>query len=185
MNPDSDLTKCMQRLTLYPDHDHHYYLNSSGIEDKLGGLLDMLETNGRLEYLEVQLRYPNCYSNSIVEGFKKFHLQPIDGSVKLDTQSKIAFLSVLSSTSTPTPQKTKRQRETGDKRSNWEKVDANVVTNILHFAVAPLLRKVYVCGGSWVSSRHHLQLQVLLDTDLFTKTADDDSCWLGTPGQHS
>ncbi|KAG1687841.1 hypothetical protein DVH05_004572 [Phytophthora capsici] len=148
MNPDSDLTKCMQRLTLYPDHDHRYYLNSSGIEDKLGGLLDMLETNGRLEYLEVQLRYPNCYSNSIVEGFKKFHLQPIDRSAKLDTQRKIAFLSVLSSTSTPIPQKTKRQRETGDKRSNWEKVDANVVTNIFHFAVAPLLRKVYVTYAS-------------------------------------
>ncbi|KAG1687860.1 hypothetical protein DVH05_004590 [Phytophthora capsici] len=131
MDPSSDLTKCLQRLTI---HRYGY----SKLEEKLDALLKMLENNGRLEYLYIRLFRTENY----VERFKKFHLQPINHFVKLDTQRKIAFLSVLSPTSVP--QSEKRQCQTRDKRRNWELFDANMVTNIFQFEAALALRKVYV-----------------------------------------
>ncbi|KAG1702309.1 hypothetical protein DVH05_010098 [Phytophthora capsici] len=135
MNPDSDLTKCLQRLTIYSSYDPYIH-RGDVYQRELGGLLKMLKNNGRLEYLRIKLVRPGSYA----QGFRKFHLQPIE--VKIATSSKIAFLSVLS-----VPQRKKRQCQTGDKRRNWETFDANVVTNILQFAAAPLLRKVYVEYG--------------------------------------
>ncbi|KAG1702321.1 hypothetical protein DVH05_010110 [Phytophthora capsici] len=130
INSDGDLTRCLKRLSIFPCYP--YYL------DKLDALLKMLENNRRLEYFDIKLDRTESY----VEKFKKFHLQPIDRSAKLETPSKVAFLSVLSTPSIP--QIKKRQCQTRDKRRNWELFDANVVTKIFQFAAAPLLRKVYV-----------------------------------------
>ncbi|KAG1707078.1 hypothetical protein DVH05_026274 [Phytophthora capsici] len=116
-NPDNDLTKCLQRLMIHPN-----YQDDGNDLEELDALLTMLENNGRLEYLYIELH--------------------IGRSVKLDISSKVAFLSVLSTSSIR--QNVKRQCETGDKRRNWDNFGADMVTNIFQFAAPPLLRKVYV-----------------------------------------
>ncbi|KAG1687844.1 hypothetical protein DVH05_004575 [Phytophthora capsici] len=142
-NPESDLTKCLQHLTIHP-YDSNIYQDDGASVEEFEALLKMLENNGRLEHLQFKSE-PTKYA----ERFRRFHLQPIDRSVKLDSQSKIAFLSLLSTTYLP--QSDKRQYQSRDKRRNWEHFDANILTNVFQFAAAPVLRKVYVKNAIYSS----------------------------------
>ncbi|KAK1945723.1 hypothetical protein P3T76_002771 [Phytophthora citrophthora] len=63
----------------------------------------MLDNNQDLEYLCVGLYRE---SQEYVEWFRKYYQQPINRSIKLDVESKIALMSVGC--------------QLGDKRMNWE-----------------------------------------------------------------
>ncbi|KAK1943689.1 hypothetical protein P3T76_005085 [Phytophthora citrophthora] len=144
MSTGSALTSCLDHLII---HQHAYRSDKtrrtkSELKRDLNALLKMLESKEsldfRLEYISVVLY---SHFHEYVEQFKRYHLLPINRSVKLGVQNKIAFMSVLSATRTH--QREKRGVEQGGKRLSRESLDANVVTNIFQFAATPVLRNSF------------------------------------------
>ncbi|KAG6623499.1 Secreted RxLR effector peptide protein [Phytophthora cinnamomi] len=111
-------------------------------EEDVAALLQLLETNRTLEYLEVvaPLEY-----DSYFDEFRAYHLQAMWAPREtLSLENKAAFLSVVSVRKAFTETSTKRSRQ-GSPRANGpvNEFDQLVLSKIFGFAADPVIRRVY------------------------------------------
>ncbi|KAG1702310.1 hypothetical protein DVH05_010099 [Phytophthora capsici] len=106
-------------------------------------LLRMLEVNETLEFLDVVA--PTDYYGSF-DDFRAHHLIPINRYVPLAMKSKLAFLSIFSSTV-----------ETGTESGRIQ-LDQHVVYKILQFAAPPVTRQVYFREWDWLDAYNGVPL---------------------------
>ncbi|KAG6623497.1 uncharacterized protein IUM83_01971 [Phytophthora cinnamomi] len=111
-------------------------------EEDVTALLQLLETNRTLEYLEVvaPLEY-----DSYFDEFRAYHLQAMWAPREtLSLENKAAFLSVVSVRKAFTETSTKRSRQ-GSPRANGpvNEFDQLVLSKIFGFAADPVIRRVY------------------------------------------
>ncbi|KAG7383029.1 hypothetical protein PHYPSEUDO_004077 [Phytophthora pseudosyringae] len=135
------LSKCVRRLRFFllnvSDHDD----DQIDIESSLTGMLQMLEINEGLEYIDVIA--PSEYQHYITK-FRKHHLEPIYRSHGLSVRAKLAFLSVSGTSNAATK---KRQYGKTTVLALLSGLDQFVVTKIFAFAAPPILRQVYFREG--------------------------------------
>ncbi|OWY99155.1 hypothetical protein PHMEG_00029897, partial [Phytophthora megakarya] len=120
-DPNNPLAKCTRRLTvsLFSRVQHLQAGRSSESEFYMNALVEMLEVNDRLEFLEVSPPFTHYF-----ETFMKFNRKPIYRQRKpLSKECKAAFLSIFS-TIEPI-------------------VDHSVLVNIFSFAAPSIFREVY------------------------------------------
>ncbi|KAE8990896.1 hypothetical protein PF002_g20994 [Phytophthora fragariae] len=119
------------------------------VDDDFNALLDMLKVNRSLEYLDVVVTH---YDLRYLDEFRKYHLQPINPSLKLPIEKKIAFLSVLSPQREAPKSGKARRRTTSRAQPAICKLDHHVLSQIFAFASRPVLREVYLrhtCDDDW------------------------------------
>lgn len=92
----SPFARCARRVKVRPsDRSGGWYhldagYNPNNFERDAQALLCTLDVNRSLECFEIEVRFEN---RGYINAFRKHHLEPIDRSSKLDTKSKLAFLS--------------------------------------------------------------------------------------------
>ncbi|KAG7381437.1 hypothetical protein PHYPSEUDO_006015 [Phytophthora pseudosyringae] len=148
---DSPLAKCVRRMRvrlidqwaawgiIVADHN-----NRPAFQAGLRALLEMLEVNQSLEYLDVVVPFGHFI---YLEDFRQHHLEPINRSLKLSMETKIAFLSVLSTRSKPIEAANKPKRRStrsAHARRPLSELNQHVVSTIFAFAAPRVLREVYL-----------------------------------------
>ncbi|KAF4028385.1 hypothetical protein GN244_ATG19942 [Phytophthora infestans] len=148
---DNPLAKCVRRLRVHQIDqwaawgiivaDHN---NRPAFQAGLRALLDMLAVNKSLEYLDVVVPFGHFI---YLDDFRRHHLEPLSRSLALSMDTKIAFLSVVSTCSRPVapskPQKRRATRSTRARRPLSE-LNQNVISTIFAFAAPRVLREVYL-----------------------------------------
>ncbi|OWZ21817.1 hypothetical protein PHMEG_0003567 [Phytophthora megakarya] len=149
-NPDSALAKCLRRLRVFLIDEWAAWgiiaadrTNRPAFQAGLRALLDMLEKNITLEYLDVIVPFGHFI---YLDDFREHHLKPIDRSLKLPMETKLAFLSIFPSREKlVAAMKNKRRatRATTAVRALCQ-LDQNVISTIFSFAAPRVLREVYL-----------------------------------------
>ncbi|OWY97980.1 hypothetical protein PHMEG_00031368 [Phytophthora megakarya] len=125
---DEPLTKCLHRLRV---HHERNKLTASA-------LLQMLTTNETLAFLEIG----GYLKMSNFDEFRQHHLEPIKRTRNISKESKLAFLSVLSSHQTDGQAKKRAYRSARIDGVMWN-LDQYVLSKIFAFAGPPILRQVF------------------------------------------
>ncbi|KAG3232476.1 hypothetical protein PI124_g22442 [Phytophthora idaei] len=118
--------------------------NRPAFQAGLRALLDMLAGNQYLEYLDVVVPFGYFV---YLEDFRRHHLEPLKRSQKLSMDTKIAFLSVISTRSKPAePSKIQKRRSTrsAHARRPLSELNQNVLSTIFAFAAPRVVREVYL-----------------------------------------
>eukprot|EP00644_Phytophthora_capsici_P003895 jgi/Phyca11/564570/estExt2_Genewise1.C_PHYCAscaffold_150300 len=149
--PDSPLAKCVRRLRVrLIDHWAAWGIivaddnNRPAFQAGLRALLNMLRVNKTLSYLDVIVPFGH---DIYLEDFRRHHLEPIDGSLPLPIETKLAFLSVLSACAMPAPDaKRPKRRMTRSAHGTrpLSDLNQNVLATIFAFASPCVLREVYL-----------------------------------------
>ncbi|KAE9005953.1 hypothetical protein PR001_g16247 [Phytophthora rubi] len=134
VNPSDSLSTCVRRLRVRMDIIGLFVEN-------LDALLHILDVNQRMEYLDIVVA---DNSPKYAAEFQKHHLKPIDRALNFPLDSKLAFLSVLSSTKigAAAGQK-KRKRRAAQGFSLHGQLDQQLLSDIFAFAAPRVLREVY------------------------------------------
>jgi PIN domain nuclease of toxin-antitoxin system len=150
-NSDGPLAKCVRRVRVYlisewtaweiiiADHN-----NRPGYQAGLRSLLEMLEANQSLEYLDIVVPFGHFI---YLDDFREHHRKPINRSLKLDSDIKVAFLSVFPAREKLAETSMKRTRRfTRSSRAvcPLPQLDQHVLSKIFAFAAPPVLRRVYL-----------------------------------------
>ncbi|KAK1942583.1 hypothetical protein P3T76_006082 [Phytophthora citrophthora] len=145
MNRDSALFNCLERLTVpwYRPINPNWQTTP----EYLDSLLRILASNGRLEYLRIQLTTP---SRDLCEAVQEL--------------SSTTNQSLDQTRSTEQPQNEKRKSGSKQRRMTWENVDANVVSTIFQFAASPIMRKRWGFLKLWTRVLQHLPQNLLCQT---------------------
>ncbi|KAL3670235.1 hypothetical protein V7S43_004548 [Phytophthora oleae] len=149
--PDSPLAKCVRRLRVrLIDHWAAWGIivadnnNRPAFQAGLRALLDMLGVNKTLEYLDVIVPFGHYI---YLADFRRHHLEPVDRSLPLPIETKLAFLSVLSARSMPAPDVKKPKRRmtrSAHATQPLSDLNQNVLSTIFAFAAPCVLREVYL-----------------------------------------
>ncbi|GMF23870.1 unnamed protein product [Phytophthora lilii] len=108
------------------------------IESDIKALLQMLQKNSNLEYLDIHV--PDPY-HGYVDEFRKHHLKPINRRLKgLATKNKVALLSVVMHRKLA-GYWVERNAQPQTSQCNF---DPFVLSKIFEFAASPVVRQVYV-----------------------------------------
>ncbi|ETP23968.1 hypothetical protein F441_02983 [Phytophthora nicotianae CJ01A1] len=151
-NQNNPLSKCLRRLRVFLTDERPPWgiigavrSNRPTFEADLSALLNMLDVNKTLEYLDVVVPFGHfLYLND----FRAHHLKPIDRSLKLPAETKVAFLSVFLSRENPAERKKFKRRTTRGMQLMRPicQLDQHVMSKILAFTAPRVLRKVYLHG---------------------------------------
>ncbi|KAE9089117.1 hypothetical protein PF005_g19761 [Phytophthora fragariae] len=150
-NSDSALTKCLRRLRVHlidqwaawgvivADNN-----NRPAFQAGLRALLEMLEVNQTLEFLDVVVPFGHFI---YLDDFRQHHLKPINRAAKLPTETKTAFLSVFSAREELAEANKKHKRRVTRAAQDIRplcRLDQHVLSNIFSFAAPRVLRQVYL-----------------------------------------
>ncbi|KAK1941292.1 hypothetical protein P3T76_007158 [Phytophthora citrophthora] len=148
---DSPLAKCVRRLRVrLIDHWAAWGIivaddnNRPAFQAGLRALLNMLGVNKTLEYLDVIVPFGHYI---YLADFRRHHLEPINRSLPLPIETKLAFLSVLLARATPAPDaKRPKRRMTRSVYATrpLSDLNQNVLATIFAFASGCALREVYL-----------------------------------------
>ncbi|KAG6977230.1 hypothetical protein JG688_00000560 [Phytophthora aleatoria] len=144
MNTDSLLAKCLRQVRIrlaskWLPGSVPYGYDTTRYEADLNALLQMLEVNRSLEYVDVIV--PTMFA-SYASKFARLNLQPIDRPFQLPIEVKIAFLSVVGLGKTVEVGR-KRNHKISPSLSPICKLDRLMLSNIFAFAVPPILRQMF------------------------------------------
>ncbi|KAG2805649.1 hypothetical protein PC116_g15055 [Phytophthora cactorum] len=143
-------TKCVRRLTVNLTNLEVFgYSNwvryGPALNSYLDALLQMLDVNQTLEYLEVTVP-PECHNYR--DSFRIHHLRVVNRGRKLSMRTKAAFLSAtcISSgvrSSSFKSGKAMKGEHSFSSRPTQCYLDRRVISNIFGFATSPVYRQVY------------------------------------------
>ncbi|EGZ29162.1 hypothetical protein PHYSODRAFT_471123, partial [Phytophthora sojae] len=133
----SPLAKCLHRLRIRLEKPRFRRVNHP-VEHDLDALLEMLEVNVSLEYLDVII--PTTHRGYITK-FALHNKRPICRSLLFPIKSKLAFLSVVERSKSLRSTK-ERKRVVPASSSALSKLDHLIISNIFALAARPVLRRV-------------------------------------------
>ncbi|ETO82891.1 hypothetical protein F444_03014 [Phytophthora nicotianae P1976] len=145
----SPFTKYLRRLRVRLNNvrDEREVHDDVRINASVAGMLQMLEVNQTLEYLDViaPLEY-----RGFLDKFKAHHLKPICRSTPFPVRSKIALLSIFSCHNDVHNQ-SKATYVPFD-------LDQHILHGIFQYAAPPILREVYFWGLDWIDKYNEVPI---------------------------
>lgn len=140
---DSIVSQCVRRLRVRLTNECNGWVQiprgytSRGFDNDLRPVLDTLDRNKSIEFLEIVTRESSGYDKHIGD-FRKYHKRPIARVENpLSTERKIAFISIFKEPGEPDAKKR------GAIRCVFRDLSQESLSSIFAFAATPVLQQVY------------------------------------------
>lgn len=149
IDSNNPVSKCVRRLHVRLTNASNRWrrefrgYRTCGFENDLRPLLEILEANRNLEFLEVHVRESSGYAKHTSK-FREYHLEPIARVLRpLSIESKIAFLSVFTDQSEPNQSGQKKRYRNSSPGRAFRELNLETLSDIFAYAATPVLRQVY------------------------------------------